>query len=219
MSDAIRIDVWSDIVCPWCYIGKRRLEAGIAQSRQSHPELEVEIVYHAFQLDPRARVGDDQLVVDVYEKKFGGPDRAREIMEHMTDQAAAEGLGFRLGIAKRSNTILGHRLLAFALSKGRQLDMKERLLKAYFTEGAAIGHLDVLLGLAGEVGLDVDDARKYLESEGGEDEVAEDLRVAHDNEITAVPTFVFNQAFAVPGALDAAAFARVLSKLHTAGAG
>ncbi|MFW2382978.1 MAG: DsbA family oxidoreductase [Acidimicrobiales bacterium] len=216
MSAPMRIDVWSDIVCPWCYIGKRRLEAAIALARQEHPDLELELVYHAFQLDPRAPVGEDQLVQEVYEKKFGGPERAGEIIAHVTNEAAGEGLDFRLDIAKRSNTILGHRVLAFALAKGVQGEMKERVLKAYFTEGAAIGQLETLLDLAADVGLDPDDLRSWLDEGGGEHHVAEDLRLAAENDITAVPTFVFNQAYAVPGALDATALARVLTRLHTA---
>lgn len=209
----IQLDVWSDIVCPWCYIGKRRLERGLAAARQSQPDLEVDLTYHAFQLDPRAKVGEDRPVREVYEKKFGGRERADEIIEHLTAEAAAEGLDFRLDIAKRSNTILGHRLLAFALESGRQLDMKERLLHAYFTEGAAIGHLDVLVDLAEDIGLDGARARAYLLGDGGEESVAADLRAAVDNDITAVPTFVFDRAYAVPGALDATAFTRVLSRL------
>ncbi len=216
MPSPIRIDVWSDIVCPWCYIGKRRLEAGLALARQEHPDIETELVYHAFQLDPTAKVGEDQLVQEVYERKFGGPERAAEIIAHVTSEAAQVGLDFRMDIAKRSNTILGHRLLAFALSKGRQPELKERLMQAYFTEGAAIGQLPVLLKLAADVGLDPAEASAYLEADGGEDEVAADLRAAADQEITAVPTYVFNQAYAVPGALDSAAFANVFTKLHQA---
>ncbi len=212
-QQTIQLDVWSDIVCPWCYIGKRRLERGLAAAREIHPDLEVDLTYHAFQLDPRARVGEDRLVREVYERKFGGTERADQIIEHMTAEAAAEGLDFRLDIAKRSNTILGHRLLAFARQAGRQLDMKERLLHAYFTEGAAIGHLEVLVDLAEDIGLDGDRARTYLQGDGGEESVAADLRAAVDNDITAVPTFVFDRAYVVPGALDANAFTRVLSRL------
>ncbi len=211
MPSPIRIDVWSDIVCPWCYIGKRRLEAGLALARQEHPDIEAELVYHAFQLDPTAKVGEDQLVQEVYERKFGGPERAEEIIAHVTSEAAQVGLDFRMAIAKRSNTILGHRLLAFALSKGRQ-----PLMQAYFTEGAAIGQLPMLLKLVADVGLDPAEASAYLEADGGEDQVAADLRAAADHEITAVPTYVFNEAYAVPGALDSAAFANVFTKLHQA---
>lgn len=208
--------MWSDIVCPWCYIGKRRLETAISMAQESFPDLEIELRYHAFQLDPRAPVGEDQLVREVYEKKFGGPEQARRLMDHVTSEAAAEGLEFGLDIAKRSNTILGHRLLCYALERGRQLELKERLLLAYFTEGAAIGQLDTLLNLVADIGLDAHEARSWLDAGGGEDEVAEDLRLAAENEITAVPTFVFNQAYAVPGALDPRALARVLTRLHAA---
>ena len=216
MAAPVRIDVWSDIVCPWCYIGKRRLEGAIASVRHEHPELEVDLVYHAFLLDPRAPVGEDQPVREVYEKKFGGAERAQQLMDHVSGEAAGEGLQFRLDIAKRSNTILGHRLLAYALTEGKQLQLKERLLAAYFTEGAAIGQLDTLLDLASEVGLERAAAATWLADGGGQDSVAEDLQTAADNEITAVPTFVFNQAYAVPGALNSAALARVITRLHAA---
>lgn len=212
----MKIDIWSDIVCPWCYIGKRRMESAIRMATEEHPDLEVEVEYHAFQLDPTAPVGEDQLVREVYEKKFGGPERAQELIAHMTNEAAGEGLDFRLDIAKRSNTILGHRVLAFALAKGVQGELKERLLRAYFVQGAAIGNLDTLIGLAADVGLDAEELRAWLDAGGGQAEVADDLQVAADNDITAVPTFVFNMAYAVPGALDATALARVLKRLHAA---
>ncbi len=216
MAEPIRIDIWSDIVCPWCYIGKRRLEAGVALAKEEHPDLDVRFEYHAFQLDPTAPVGEDQLVQEVYEKKFGGPEKAAELIGHVTNEAAAVGLDFRMDIAKRSNTILGHRVLAFARTVGKQLEMKERLMKAYFTEGSAIGQLDELVSLAGEVGIDETALRAWLDDGGGETEVAQDLQMAADNEISAVPTFVFNMSYGIPGALDSTAFARVLTKLHTA---
>ena len=213
MPSPVRIDVWSDIVCPWCYIGKRRLEAAVDLAVQTHPDLEVELEYHAFQLDPTAPVGEGVSVRQVYEKKFGGPDRATEILAHTTSEAAAAGLEFNFDIAKRANTVLGHRVIAYALGQGKQLEMKERLLRAYFTEGEAIGEIDTLMKLAEEVGLDPIELGAWLAEGGGEIDVAEDLQLAAENEITAVPTFVFNRSYGVPGALDPKALARVITKL------
>ncbi len=213
MPQPVRIDVWSDIVCPWCYIGKRRLEAAVELAAETYPDIEVELEYHAFQLDPTAPVGEGVPVQQVYEKKFGGPERAAEIMAHTTNEAAAAGLEFNFDIAKRSNTVLGHRVLAYALGQGKQLEMKERLLRAYFTEGEPIGQLDTLMKLADEVGLDSLELGAWLSEGGGELDVSEDLQMAADNEITAVPTFVFNRSYGVPGALEPKALARVITKL------
>ena len=213
MPTPVRIDVWSDIVCPWCYIGKRRLEAAIELATETHPDIEVELEYHAFQLDPTAPTGEGFPVRQVYEKKFGSPERAAEIIDHTTSEAVAAGLEFNFDIAKRANTVLGHRVLAFALDQGKQLEMKERLLRAYFTEGEAIGQPETLVRLAAEIGLDPDKLGAWLAEGGGEAEVAQDLQMAAENEITAVPTFVFNQSYGVPGALDPKALARVITKL------
>lgn len=206
------VEIWSDVVCPWCYIGKRRFESAVELFSADHPDVEIDVRYRSFMLDPTAPVGESQPVREVYEKKFGGPEAADEILQRVTAEAAEEGLTFDMDIAQRSNTLLAHRLLVLAEHLGMQPQLKERLLAAYFTEGRAIGDLEVLLALGVEAGLAEDDCREWLESGRGMDEVLSHLDFAADNGITSVPTFVLDRKVAVPGAQKSELFLQVLQK-------
>ena len=209
------VEIWSDVVCPWCYIGKRRFESAVEQFSGDHPEVELDIHYRAFMLDPTAPVGESQPVREVYIKKFGGPEAADEILNRVTSEAAGEGLEFHMDIAKRSNTLMAHRLLVLAEQMGEpglQAKLKERLLAAYFTEGKAIGEQEVLIALAVEAGVSEADSRHWLESGRGREEVADQLDFAVNNGLTAVPTFVFDREVSVPGAQGAEFFVRVMEK-------
>ena len=207
---SVTVEVWSDVVCPWCYIGKRRFETAIAELGG---EIDVDIVFRPFQLDPTASPGKAGPVIDAYAKKFGGPERAQEIIDHVTAVAAESGLQFRMDRALRANTLLAHRLLWFAESAGHQVELKERLLQAYFIDGLDIGDPDVLATCAADVGLDHDDVRDFLDSESGIAEVREELRSAAEMEITAVPTYVFDGKWMVPGAQDPDTFVQVLRRV------
>lgn len=213
----VTIDVFSDVVCPWCYIGKRRFEAGLAEATSDGDlGVDFDITFKPYQLDPTAAPGVAGPVFDAYAKKFGGEDKATEIIAHVTNTAAGDGLEFQMDKALRANTLLAHRLIWWADQPDNDLsqdDMKERLLQAYFMEGAHIGSVDALVECAVEVGADADDARQFLESGRGTDEVHADLDHARDNGITAVPTYVFNDEWAVPGAQDPETFAKVLRKM------
>ena len=214
MSTQRRIDVeiWSDVVCPWCYIGKRRFEKALTMFGAAHPDVAVDVAYRAFMLDPSAPAGVSQPVVAVYERKFGGPEQAAAIIDRLTTEAASEGLDFRLDIAKRSNTFAAHRLLALAEREGVQLDLKERLLAAYFTEGAAIGDKSTLVALAEEVGLDGDACRQWLAGDGGRNDVDDHLEYAAANFLTGVPTYVVDRATRVEGAQAPETFLHVLER-------
>ncbi len=207
------VEIWSDVVCPWCFIGKRRFEAGLAEFRRSNPDLEIEVAYRAYQLDPTAPVGIGEPVRAVYEKKFGGPERAAEILDHVTAEAAGEGLEFHMDVAQRANTLLAHRLLVLGEVQGVQLALKERLMAAYFTEGRAIGDADTLVELATEVGIDSETARAWLAGDAGKAEVLSHLEFAMEAGITAVPTFVFDRQAAIPGAQPAEVFTQALEQL------
>lgn len=206
------VEIWSDVVCPWCYIGKRRFESAVERFSADHPDVEIDVRYRAFMLDPTAPVGESQPVREVYEKKFGGPEAAAEILQRVTAEASKEGLAFDMDIAKRSNTLPAHRLLVLAEHVGRQSELKERLLAAYFTEGRAIGDLEELVALAVEAGLAEDDCRAWLETGRGMDDVRSHLDFAADNGITSVPTYVIDRKVAVPGAQDSELFLQVLEK-------
>jgi predicted DsbA family dithiol-disulfide isomerase len=214
----VTIDIYSDVVCPWCYIGKRKFEAGLDLLAGEDLGVDFDVTYRPFQLDPTAAPGAAQPVIDTYAKKFGGPERAAEILRTVTERAAEAGIEFHMDRALRANTLLAHRLLWFADQPGSpvaQTDLEERLLQAYFTDGLNIGDQDVLASCAAEVGFDRDAVIEFLASDGGTAEVAGELAEGRDEGITAVPTFVFDGRWAVPGAQEPETYAQVLRKMAT----
>lgn len=222
----ISVDVWSDVVCPWCYIGKRRFASGIEQAAEQLAaegiDLTVDVSYHAYQLDPTASPGVSGPVVDAYAKKFGGHERAQAILANVTATAADVGLEFRMDRALRANTLLAHRIIWLAAQPDSPVDqdvVKERLLRAYFTDGLDIGDPDALADCAAEVGFDRDRIVAFLDSDRGVAEVAADLRFAHENGITAVPTYVVDGRWAIPGAQEPETFAQVLRKMAMSSTG
>lgn len=213
-APAIRVEIWSDVVCPWCYIGKRRFESAV---EQLDGEIDLDIVYRPYQLDPTASPGKSMPVIEAYARKFGGPEQARAIIDRVTDEAAGEGVEFRMDRALRANTLLAHRLLWLAELPGSPVDqtaLKERLLQAYFIDGLDIGDPEVLADCAAEIGFPRQDALDFLEGDGGRAEVAAYLEQAMDSGISAVPTFVINGQWAIPGAQDADTFVNVIRRLN-----
>jgi predicted DsbA family dithiol-disulfide isomerase len=192
------VEIWSDIACPWCYIGKRRFERALAQFPHA---AEVNITWRSFELDPSA---PHELTGERAERlaaKYDIPvERAREMEQHVTSLAAAEGLDYRLDIARSANMLDGHRLIHLAAEHDLQDAMKERLLRAYFTEGRLVSDQDTLVELAEEVGLDGDEARATLASDRFADAVRADERAAGELGITGVPTFVIDRRLGVSGA-------------------
>jgi predicted DsbA family dithiol-disulfide isomerase len=216
----VRVEVWSDVVCPWCYIGKRRFATGLEQAREQLAsagiDADFDVSYHPFQLDPTAAPGVAGPVIDAYAKKFGGIERAEAIIANVSATAADVGLEFDMARALRANTLLAHRLIWWAgqaSSPIEQADMKERLLEAYFVDGLHIGDPHVLADCAAELGADRDDVMAFLASDGGRAEVDAELASAHDNGITAVPTYVIDGRWAIPGAQEPETFAKVLTKM------
>ncbi len=216
----VTVEVWSDVVCPWCYIGKRKFATGLAQVEAELAERNVEVAfdisYHPYQLDPTAAPGHASPVVEAYAKKFGGPEQAAAIIANVSERAAEVGLDFRMDQALRANTLLAHRVIWLAGqpdSPVAQDAMKERLLRAYFHDGLNIGDPDVLADCAAEVGFDRDEVHEFIASGRGTDEVRAELDVANDNGITAVPTYVINGRWAIPGAQEPETFAQVLRKM------
>lgn len=208
----MKIEIWSDVVCPWCYIGKRRFEAALAEFERRHPEEEVEVAYRAFQLDPTAPVNEHEPVRAAYAKKFGGAEQASALIDHVTNEARGVGLDFAMDIAQRANTAAAHRLLALAEHHGLQHELKERLMRAYFSEGRRIGDPNELIALASEVGIDAEVARAWLQTDGGVAEVVEHLEFAAQAGITSVPTFVFDRSAGVAGAQPPEALLAVMER-------
>lgn len=205
----MRVEIWSDVVCPWCYIGKRRFETALERFTEA-TGTEVEIEYKPFMLDPRAP-SEPQPVREVYDRKFG--PAAEQILDKVTTEAAGEGLEFRMDIAQRANTLPAHRLLVLAQHHDLQAALKERLMQAYFTEGTDIGDLDTLVALAADVGLEAETARAWLLGEGGTEEVADSLEFAAANGLGSVPTYVFDRRIAVPGAQDPDTFVMIMERV------
>jgi len=196
----LRIDIWSDIACPWCYIGKRRLEQALAGFPHA---AEVEIVWRSFELDPSApRVRDStQSYAERLAAKYRTPVlQAQAMIDRMVETAAKDGLDFRFDRARSGNTFDAHRLLHLAHERGLQDALKERLFRAYLTEGQAIGEHDVLAQLAREVGLDDAEVREVLDGDRWAREVRADEALARELEISGVPFFVLGGQLGVSGA-------------------
>jgi predicted DsbA family dithiol-disulfide isomerase len=207
----VQVEIYSDVVCPWCYIGKRRFEAAVAELG-----VDVEIVWRPFQLDPTAPL-EPQPVIEAYARKFGGPERAVQIIGHVSDVAAGEGLDFHLDTALRANTLDAHRLLDLALQQGGselQGALKECLLRAYFTESEDVSSHATLARLAAEVGMDADEVAAFLASGDGLEDLRAELLTALDRGVTAVPTFVFEGTWALPGAQDTEVMVQVLRRVQ-----
>lgn len=212
----MRIEIWSDVVCPWCYIGKRRFEDALDTLAHEGDDITVDVSYRPFQLDPNAPVGTAMSVPQMYAKKFGSDQKAQHVIDKVTTAAAGDGIEFHLDRAVRANTLLAHRLLWWAEQPGVDVDqstLDERLLAAYFTDGQNVADPDVLADIVAELGVPRDDVVEFLEGTDGVDEVNEYLRYAAENGITAVPTFIVEGVWAIPGAQDPDVFVKVLRKL------
>ncbi|MEI7546874.1 MAG: DsbA family oxidoreductase, partial [Actinomycetota bacterium] len=175
MRPSLSVEIWSDVVCPWCYIGKRRFEKAAVVLAD---EVDLQFVFRPYQLDPTAAPGSSMPVAEAYARKFGGPERAAAIIEQITEVAAGDGLQFHLDRALRANTLLAHRVLWLAEAAGLQYALEERLLQAYFCDGADVGNPDVLAALAGDVGMPAASVRAFLDSDDGTNEVRSMLAIA-----------------------------------------
>jgi predicted DsbA family dithiol-disulfide isomerase len=208
----LRVDVWSDIVCPWCYVGKRRLEAALA--RFAHRDA-VEVIWRAFELDPKAPAATEPQMphAERLARKYGMTvQQAAARTRQLVELAAADGLDFQFDRTRPGNTFHAHRLLHLAAEKGVQDQAKERLLRAYMTEGEAIGDIEVLERLAPEAGLDREEARRVLTSDAYAADVREEEEAAQQIGITGVPFFVIGERYAVSGAQPAEILLRALTQ-------
>ena len=208
----LRIDIWSDIACPWCYVGKRRLEAAL--EKFPHRD-EVEVVWRAFELDPAAPAERpaDVGYAERLAKKYGTSlTEAQGMLTRMTDVAATDGLDFHFEKIRPGNTFDAHRVLHLAAERGKQDAVKERYLRAYMTEGEPIGDRETLIRLAAEAGLDAEEVRATLASDAYTREVREDEDEARQLGINGVPFFVLAGKIAVSGAQPAELLLRALNQ-------
>jgi len=204
------------VVCPWCYIGKKKFEDAVALLAAEGTQLDLEISFRPFQLDPNAPVGGATPVREAYAKKIGGHDKADKILQHVTNVAADAGITFHMERAVRANTLQAHRLMYLALrdhGADAQRAMKQALLEAYFTEGRNVGDDDVLIDAAVRAGVPRTEAEAWLNGTDGDAEVRHDIMEAGELGISAVPTFVIDGKWAIPGAQDVEVFRRALLRM------
>lgn len=209
----MRIEIWSDVVCPWCYIGKRRLETALGTFEHAD---EVEVVFRSFELDPSAPHHGHERTLTTLARKYGSTEaQMRQQMEGLIATAAEEGLTFRLFDNVHTNTVDAHRLLHLALGAGgpaRQRELKESLLAAYFVRAEDVGDHAVLRAAALEAGLDPERVDAVLASDEYADAVAADIAQARSYGATGVPFFVVDGRYGISGAQPAAAFTQVLER-------
>jgi predicted DsbA family dithiol-disulfide isomerase len=206
----LRIDLWSDLICPWCYLGKRRLERAL----EGFPHRDqVEVVHRAFELDPARPRGRTFDRVAALAEKYGLTEaRARAMEEEMEQRAAGDGLEVHLLQGEVGNTFDAHRLVLLSRGRGLEGPTLERLYRAHFTENRSIFDPASLAALGAEVGLDPEELRRALAGDEAVAEVRADEQLARELGITGVPFFVLGGRFAVSGAQPADALARVLER-------
>lgn len=192
----LTIDVVSDVMCPWCYIGKRRLE----QALQLEPGIDVEIRWRPFQLDgtiPEGGMSRRQYLAN----KFGGDEGARQVYSQIEEAGTAENLPFAFDIIEKSpNTLNAHRLIRWAATTGHQNDLVEELFRLFFTDGSDIGDKEVLADAAEKVGMDRDVVERLLSGDSDREEVKAEIAQAQQMGVTGVPCFIIDQKYAVMGA-------------------
>lgn len=207
----MRIEIWSDVVCPWCYLGKRNLEAALAEFPHAD---RVTVEWRSFELDPSTPERVDLSMDEVLERKYGmSAEQAAAANRRMTELAAGVGLEYHLDRVRIGNTFDAHRLLHFAAREGLGGAMKERLLRAYFTEGRSVSDRAGLAELAAEVGLDGAQVSEVLATDRFADEVRADEARAVELGSTGVPFFVLDGRFGIPGAQPPDVLLRLLHRV------
>jgi predicted DsbA family dithiol-disulfide isomerase len=208
----VRIDVVSDVVCPWCFIGKRRLEKAIALN----PDIPVEVHWRPYFLNdwiPREGISREQYLTT----KFGSPERYKGIAQRVSAAASAEGLTYAIDkISRQPNTLDAHRLIRWADGIGKAAEMKQKLMDLYFTEGADLTNHAVLVQAAAEIGLSPEDVRAALESDRDVAEVEREALSAKEAGIEGVPCFIFSGKFAVSGAQEPEYLAQAIARIAQA---
>ena len=200
------IQVWADVICPWCYIGKSRLEQAL------RGDSATTVTYRAYQLD-LSPVPQPVPLSTALAAKFGGSDRVAQMWAHVRSIAAADGLELNFERAIAANTFDAHRLIAWAAEQGRQAAMLDALQVAHFTDGVDIGSYPALARVAGTIGLDEAAALGYLGSNDGVNAVKADIMAARDFGITSVPTFVIDRKYVVQGAQEPAVLRSALEEI------
>lgn len=212
MSEPLTVEIWSDVQCPWCYIGKRRFETALADSGER-----VAITYRSFELAPDTPVDYDGTPADYLSERKGiSRAQAAEMMAHVTGLAAQEGLAYDFDHVHQTNTVLAHELLHLARERGLQAELKERLLAAYFEQGRHVGRVEELVALGTDVGLDPEEIRAALADHRYLPAVKADTAQAAAYGIRGVPFYVFDGALGVSGAQSPETFVAALAQAREA---
>ncbi|RTE47553.1 DsbA family oxidoreductase [Acinetobacter junii] len=208
----MRVDIWSDVVCPFCYIGKKRLEHVAEQAG-----IELDIHWHSFELDPDAPRKHEVSNTERLAQKYGRSYAEMEEMErNVAAMAATEGIDFQWQKANSGNSFNAHRIIHLAQSKGLGNEAKEAFFHAYMTEGLAIGEREVVEEIASRIGLDNAEVEYVLDSDELADFVRHDEKIAHEQlKVTGVPFFVFDQKLALSGAQPREIFLQALQQAQT----
>jgi predicted DsbA family dithiol-disulfide isomerase len=208
--ESMKVEIWSDVMCPFCYIGKRRFE-DVLQQFESKDKIEIE--WKSFQLNPDLET-DPSITINQYlaDKKGWTLDHAEQMNTHVTEMAAEAGLTYHLDKAVVANSFKAHRFSHLAKTHGLGVEAEEQLFKAYFTDSKNIDDNEILLGLGKEIGLDTAEVKQVLESDRYADEVKQDIDMAQQLRIQGVPFFVFNNKYAVSGAQAVPVFQQTLHK-------
>ena len=206
----MKVEIWSDFVCPFCYIGKRRFEQALAKfPHKNH----VEVIYRSFELDPHAARDSKHDTHEMLAAKYGmSYEQAQAMTNNVAQQAAGVGLTFHFNTAIQTNTFDAHRLMYFAASHGKMHTMTERLLQAHFTDSEHIGNHKILVALAKEIGLDPNETANMLAGEEYAEEVRKDEQEARTIGVQGVPFFVINRKYAISGAQPSEVFLSALEK-------
>ena len=212
MSEPLTVEIWSDVQCPWCYIGKRRFETALADSGE-----QVAITYRSFELAPDTPVDYDGTPADYLSDRKGiSREQASEMMAHVTGLAAQEGLAYDFDHVHQTNTVLAHELLHLARERGVQAELKERLLAAYFEQGRHVGRVEELVELGSDVGLDADEIRAALADHRYLPAVKADVAQGAAYGIRGVPFYVIDGALGVSGAQSPETFVAALAQARAA---
>jgi predicted DsbA family dithiol-disulfide isomerase len=210
-TEKMKVEIWSDIACPFCHIGKRNFESALAQFPNSD---NVEIEWKSFQLDPNAEVNQQGLQVEKLARKYGvSVDEAKKMNSRVTGMARESGLNFNLDNVKPTNTFDAHRLLHLAKKHGLQEQAEERLFEAYLSEGKHIGEAETLIQLGREIGLDAGEVSQLLNSDDYADAVKEEIRQAQRLGISGVPFFVIDNKYGISGAQPREQFLKTLDDI------
>ncbi|GAA5054788.1 putative DsbA family dithiol-disulfide isomerase [Thermocatellispora tengchongensis] len=209
-TPTLTVDIWSDLVCPWCHIGKRRFDTALAafEHRDS-----VRVRWRSFELDPHGSAEPGLTLPERHLRDVGGtPEQARQRLQRVTDLAAESGLTYRLDLARPVNSFDAHRVMHYADQAGHGEPVREALMRAYTAEGAILSDAETLIRIAVENGLDEAGTRTMLKTGAFTDEVRADETLARQLGVTGVPTFVFANRYAVSGAQPVELFARLLTE-------